>query len=237
MPRFAKSLRTWGEAAVIKIKKKGVSKVQPVGTPCMFVGYSMNHATDVWRFWNPATNRIMTSRDVSWQHRMFFPPTTPGIRELHGPFPSLEVREGGDSGDDDDANMNTTSVPSKNPSENATPAPVDENTDNDDAQDETRDANEQPMSITTRSGRQVRAPDRLVANHKWADVGLNNMANNMGLTQPEKDYYAALLLAADKELVPYEVANIGLDMIAEIAAVGAGVGGGFKNTSELKVMK
>ena len=77
LPRFANSLRTWGESGIVKVKKKGESKLQPMGIPCMFVGYSMK---DVWRMWNPTTNRIITSRDVKWQNRMFYPFTTPGIR-------------------------------------------------------------------------------------------------------------------------------------------------------------
>jgi len=44
------------------------------------------------------------------------------------------------------------------------------------------------------------------------------------------------MTASSNEYMPYEVVNIGLD-INELAAVGAGIGGGFSNTSELRVIK
>lgn len=43
---------------------------------CMFVGYEYapNHGGDVYRMWNPKTNRVHFTRDVIWLKRMYFKP-------------------------------------------------------------------------------------------------------------------------------------------------------------------
>ena len=40
----------------------------------MFVGYAIDHDGDVYRMWNPNTNRVLVSRDVIWLKRMYFEP-------------------------------------------------------------------------------------------------------------------------------------------------------------------
>ena len=248
--RFANSLRTWGESGIVKVKKKGESKLQTVGVPCMFVGYSMNHAKDVWRMWNPTTNRIITSRDVKWQHRMFYPSTTPSIREPSDPFPDLVVREGDNVNGDDNV---TSSIGYDNPNHNDVmdgddnPNPNDV-MDGDDSPNpnnvmdggdspnpnnvmDDNDNNEESKTHT-RSGRQVRTPKRLIASNEWGQTAINYMS----LNSAEQNYYTALMTASSNEYMPYEVVNIALN-INELAAVGAGIGGGFLNTSELRVLK
>ena len=66
--KYAKSLRTFGEMAVIVIHegKKMRSKLDGRGKTCMFVGYAENHTKDVYRFLNIHTKRIILSRDVRW---------------------------------------------------------------------------------------------------------------------------------------------------------------------------
>ena len=49
VPRFAKHLRTWGEAGTVKTVTKKISKVLDRGVQCMFVGYAMEHDGDVYR--------------------------------------------------------------------------------------------------------------------------------------------------------------------------------------------
>ena len=66
--KYAKSLRTFGEMAVIAIHegKKMRSKLDDRGKTCMFVGYAEDHTKDVYRFLNIHTKRIILSRDVRW---------------------------------------------------------------------------------------------------------------------------------------------------------------------------
>ena len=54
------------------MKTKTTVKLKNNGTTCMFVGYAINHKPDVYRMWDPFTNRVHTSRDVIWLKKMFF---------------------------------------------------------------------------------------------------------------------------------------------------------------------
>eukprot|EP00957_Ditylum_brightwellii_P002739 210402-Ditylum_brightwellii.AAC.1 len=37
-------------------------------------GYAVNNSNGVYRMWNPSSNRVLVSRDVTWLKRMFFQP-------------------------------------------------------------------------------------------------------------------------------------------------------------------
>ena len=69
-PKWASNLRTWGEAGVIKEGKD--MKANDHGIEMMFIGYPANHEADIVHTWNPATNRVVVTRDVIWLKRMFF---------------------------------------------------------------------------------------------------------------------------------------------------------------------
>jgi len=92
--------------------------------------------------------------------------------------------------------------------------------------------NNEECKTHTRSGKQVRTPKRLIASNEWVQTAINYMS----LSSAEQNYYTALMTPSSDEYMPYEVVNIGLN-INELAAVGAGIGGGFSNTSELRVLK
>ena len=51
--------------------KKVRAKMADRGFPVMFVGYPDNHKPDTYRFWNPATQGILTSRDVQWLSKTY----------------------------------------------------------------------------------------------------------------------------------------------------------------------
>ena len=63
-------LRKFGEMCVITIKDKIQSKLADKGTTCMFVRYGVDHPSDVYRFLNPHTERIIKSRDVIWENHL-----------------------------------------------------------------------------------------------------------------------------------------------------------------------
>ena len=46
--------------------KVGRTKIDPIGKISLFVGYSTQHAGDVYRLLNPKPSRVIHSRDVKW---------------------------------------------------------------------------------------------------------------------------------------------------------------------------
>ncbi len=62
LPNFAKHLRTWGEAGTVKMKTPTTAKLADHGVHCMFVGYTLDHAGDVYHMWNPKTGLVCTSK-------------------------------------------------------------------------------------------------------------------------------------------------------------------------------
>eukprot|EP00957_Ditylum_brightwellii_P149106 11353963-Ditylum_brightwellii.AAC.1 len=44
LPNWARALRTWGEAGVVKTKTKTTPKLKQRGVTCMLVGYAVNHS-------------------------------------------------------------------------------------------------------------------------------------------------------------------------------------------------
>ena len=66
--KYAKLLRVFGEMCVVADtdNKVGSTKNDPRGKINLFVGYSTQHAGDVYRLLNPKTSRVIHSRDVKW---------------------------------------------------------------------------------------------------------------------------------------------------------------------------
>jgi hypothetical protein len=63
-PRPPASLRSFGEIGIVTKKDKIQGKLNNRGTPCMFAGYSVHHAHDVFRMLNIETEMIVNSRDI-----------------------------------------------------------------------------------------------------------------------------------------------------------------------------
>ena len=66
--KYAKHLRVFGEMCVVADtdNKVGRTKIDPRGKISLFVGYSTQHAGDVYRLLNPKTSRVIHTRDVKW---------------------------------------------------------------------------------------------------------------------------------------------------------------------------
>ena len=66
--KYAKHLRGFGEMCVLADtdNKVGRTKIDPRGKISLFVGYSTQHAGDVYRLLDPKTSRVIHSRDVKW---------------------------------------------------------------------------------------------------------------------------------------------------------------------------
>jgi hypothetical protein len=135
------------------------------------------------------------------------PPVDGNDIQVTGTFQhsSIEVGEGEPIDDSDTTKVETTNVETIHNDES------DESN-----EDETQEEQEIPEleGTRTRSGRNVKMPDQLIAE-------MNAATNDyeIRLTPAEENYYAAM-----KEL-------------GEFRLIGAGIGGGFLNTSELNVMK
>ena len=63
---FAKKLRSWGEARVVKIRIWSTNKIYYRGALCMMVGYNHGSVADGYRMWHPGTNRENWTRDTIW---------------------------------------------------------------------------------------------------------------------------------------------------------------------------
>jgi hypothetical protein len=69
-PRLPESLRSFGEIGIITTKSDIQGKLTNRGTPCMFMGYPVNHAHDVYRLLNMETKYVINSRDIIWLNQM-----------------------------------------------------------------------------------------------------------------------------------------------------------------------
>jgi hypothetical protein len=79
-PAFAEHLRTWGKAGTVKVKKPPKSEYK--GVTCMMLGYADDHAGNVYHMWDPITDGVHETRDVTWLKRMFFTSSHPTAQEL-----------------------------------------------------------------------------------------------------------------------------------------------------------
>jgi hypothetical protein len=52
-------------------KKDIQGKLTNRGTPCMFMGYSINHVHDVYRMLNIETKKIINSREIIWMNTFY----------------------------------------------------------------------------------------------------------------------------------------------------------------------
>ena len=66
--KYAKHLKVIGEMCIVADtnNKVGRTKIDPRGKISLFVGYSTQHAGDVYRLLNPKMSRAIHYRDVKW---------------------------------------------------------------------------------------------------------------------------------------------------------------------------
>ena len=70
-PKLPESFRTFGEIGVVMTKNDIQGKLTNRGTPCMFMGYSLNHAHNVYRMLNMDMKKIINSRDIVWMNQVY----------------------------------------------------------------------------------------------------------------------------------------------------------------------
>jgi hypothetical protein len=164
-PKFAMSLRTWGEAGTVKLKTLATPKIADRGVQCMFIGYADHHDGDCYRMWDPRTQRVHVTRDVIWLKRMFFEKPIERhdivVEPVQMDFEEADMpaEEAGEGNGEDDHNEGEVV--------------------------KTKDQN--GIQATTRYGRVITKPVRLIDE-------MNAMAGDyeIKLTEAEKHYYAEM---------------------------------------------
>ena len=71
MPKFAKHLKAWEEAGFVKTNQIKTPKLVDRVVICMFMCYSLDHAGDCYRMFNPKTKWIVIARDIRWLKSFF----------------------------------------------------------------------------------------------------------------------------------------------------------------------
>ena len=245
----------------------------------MFVGYAKNRSEDSFSMWNVETGHVYISRDVIWLKRMFFQRIVDSSEIVDCIGPNVEEGSEAKEASEDGESINPeetqeTQVPVQVPNPGAIPPSVEETDpfpfivqEQENAiyaagavreAEEAKEPEPEAPAVTTRSGRTVREPDRL----------LETMAS--GISKAERSYYESLLelncagmdtcnkfpiddayeaytirekLMRDADLeVPDMSIYQGLedmtldddyDNVYELCHLGAALGGGFENTAEL----
>lgn len=225
VPKCLKHLRIFGEAGVVKTRNVATPKAADRGVKCMMVGYNLDSGDDVYRMWNPDTNRILRSRDVNWLDAMYYPNNSIGVREADR-YKVTPTAVAIDADDDDSDDESIEGMPPLEP-RNHDDEDSDSDDDDSDYEDENSDSNSntdnedelEPPVKTSRVGR-VLKPKRHQDYQYYAS---------------EMNYYTAMYNTMDKEDIEYKTVQDVYNK--ECAMVGAGIGGGFQNTKELRVMK
>ena len=211
-PKWVVNLRTFGECGIVKEgkNKKSVDR----GIAMMFVGYPANREEDSVRMWNEKTNGVVTTRDVIWMKRMFYEKAelgeTIGDGKLaHFKTEAKEEESLKEESDDDEV-------------------PAIEYADESDDESEAEEADDSVASdsVRLRDRTAIRAPER------WTYETMASMTEGMLGTAAELRYLGSMCEADNYELCTTSITSDNV----ELAQVGAGLGGGFENTQELKVM-
>jgi Reverse transcriptase (RNA-dependent DNA polymerase) len=230
LPSYANNLRTWGEAGVVKLKTATTPKFLNKGTTCVFVGYPENHGSGTYLMYNPQTKGVHTTRDVVFLRRMYWSRNGPDYKEVcinedtDDAVGAFEVGESQSANTTQGFPTNVSNTEEERPFQDIAADQEDEatggaesgNTDNEQSDSE-------GFIAVTRSGRGVRAPTRLIQESEFGNTSV--------LSSIEKNYYSALLELG------CGMVDMQYDMGYETGLIGAALGGGFGDTTELKPMK
>ena len=227
IPKFVKHLRTFGEAGIVKNKKDG--KVGDRGITMMFVGYANSHAGNCYRMYNPVTSRVCETRDIIWCGRMYFTSENCDKTKL---LPVIAVPITNDVSNKDLTVTEVIKVALPNPLERKDATVVAETQDS--------PSKEGWTIVTTKKGRQSIPPGHYdLATGKTVSWNVTASEVDVETVDTGED---ALVVKGYYDIFNVvdlsEIALLAMHWMqyTEIANVGAGVGGGFENTKELRVM-
>jgi hypothetical protein len=201
------------------------AKLEDRGLTCMFVGYAEDHSSDCYRMWDPKTNSVHVTRDIIWLRRMFFNKTVFGNDDfiVTLPHPVTSINDGDFAAvdfDDDDASEKNSNIDEENGQNGSVSEAGESGTPHLENDNMVRE-----VVTTTRSGRNVYAPQRLIAPTNFEN-GLQRLfelsMTNMGMNE---------VYDVEEMLLSGEMSTT-----REFGFVGMGIGGGFENTSDLHVL-
>ena len=159
----------------------------------MFVGYAEGHAGDCYQMWNPVTNKIYESRDVVFLQRMFYVKPDGPFSETVRMIPEVEGIEETDENEDDlneeemveeneIAENGSTEIVESVPENSAIEESVIENESAETSEitgntESVQEIGEELVGTTTRTGRSIRKPERLVeqCNISVEDIGYEKL--------------------------------------------------------------
>ena len=195
----------------------------------MFVGYANSHAGNCYRMYNPVTSRVCETRDIIWCGRMYFTLENCDKTKL---LPVIAVPITNDVSNEDLTVTEVIKVALPNPLERNDATVVAETKDS--------PSKEGWTTVTTKKGRQSIPPGRYdPATGKT--VSWNVTASEVDVETVEtgedalvvKGYYDIFNIVGLSEINLLAMHSM---QYTEFANVGAGIGGGFENTKELRVM-
>jgi len=236
IPRFAKKLRTWGEAGVVKTEVLAIPKVGDRGVTCILL----------------VITRSMVMMYIACGIRIpkacFHPETFDGWDDIILTRqsqilsnPSAKIREDG-SVTSREIGMHTDDTDDTDDEKSEDKFKMSDLDDSEDSEaedrTETRDKDDWKDAPRTRLGRTVRTPSRLIEETS-AVVGFTHQeaVRKLKLSNIESSFYAVLMNLSCAETNECEMEEVDKVHLQEYACVGAGTGGRFQNTKELHVMK
>ncbi len=227
IPKFVTHFRTFGDAGIVKNKKDG--KVGDRGISMMFVGYANSHAGNCYRMYNPVSSRVCETRDIIWCGSMYFTLENCDKTKL---LPVIAVLITNDVSNKDLTVTEVIKVALPNPLERNEATVVKETQDS--------PSKEGWTTVTTKKGRQS-IPPRRYDPATGKTVSWNVTASEVDVETVEagedalvvKGYYDIFNVVDLSEIALLAMHSM---QCTEFANVGAGVGGGFENTKELRVM-
>jgi hypothetical protein len=189
------------------VKEGKDGKTGDRGQDMMFVGYAVDRDSDCVRMYNPETNRVVQTRDVIWLKRMYY--------EKPEPAAKIEINDDNEATTENENPESSTGETNGNEIDESGVGDVDADASTTVASNLTR----------TRYGRVVKPPERLSMESMQVQTELPS-------TAVELKYLSNMA-----ELDNWEVNAVGITVEdTETFLVGAGIGGGFGHTAELKVM-
>jgi hypothetical protein len=227
IPKFIKHLRTFGEAGIVKDKKDG--KVSDRGITMMFVGYANSHAGYCYRMYNPVTSRVCKTRDIIWCECMYF--TSENCDKTMLSL-VIAVPITNDVSSEDLTVTEVIKVALPNPLERNEAMVV--------AKTQDSPSKKGWMTVTMKKWRQSIPPGRYDPT-TGKTVSWNVTGSEVDVETVETGEDALVVNGYYDKFNIVDLSEIALLAMhhmqcIEFANAGAGVGSGFKNTKELKVM-
>ena len=232
IPKSFANLHEFGQAGMVKFQGKNTCKTDNRGAKMMYVGVPVDHPVDCFLMYNHATGKLVTTRDVTWLDEMFFSPGTVPIADavaVPTVPPSSTTRRVVTFADehstaassDDDTVADSTGDDADTGDDAEDDAPSDAS---DDGSDVGSSDDDDPVPF-------LGDVDAVARNEGGLREDRTPVTTASGRVSRQPDRLIASMMAIER--TDAEAAQTPM----EHAFVGAGIGGGFDHTSELKPMK